>query len=64
MKIDLNQIGYYKYTTKNNFSDEFISEYPIHEGMMEYIKNNIDSVEIEYQNLKPKKINNKYIVLI
>lgn len=64
MKIDLNQIGYYKYITKNNPSTEFIGEYPIHDSVLEYIKNNIDKVEIEYQNLEPKKINNKLIVLI
>ena len=64
MKIDFKQIGYYKYKTKNNPNTNFINEYPIHEGILNYIKSKQDSIELEFQDSKPKKINNKFVVLI
>lgn len=64
MKIDVNQIGYYKYKSKNNPKIDYINEYPIHSDIINYVLKNPELIEIEYQNSEPKKINNKFVVLI
>ena len=56
-------IGYYKYETHNSTFNQFVSEYPITEEMINYI-NKLDYIKIEFDGNTPKLINNKLIVLI
>lgn len=59
----INNIGYYKYESKNETINQFLDYYPINKTILEYLKKE-KFIKYEFENNKPKTINGKLIVLI
>lgn len=57
------EIGFYKYSNKNQSIIDCISHYPINQSIEDYISNQ-EYVIIETENEKPKLLDGKVIVLI
>ena len=60
---NIQKIGYYKYETYNNKFSHLVSEYPITENMINYIKK-LNHIKIEFEGNSPKLINGKWITLV
>ena len=60
---NIQKIGYYKYETYNNKFSHLVSEYPITENMINYIKK-LNHIKIEFEGNSPKLINGKCITLV
>jgi hypothetical protein len=63
LRENIGKIGYYKYETSNTLFRNLVSEYPITEEMVKYIKK-LDNIKIEFEGNSPKLINGKLITLI
>jgi len=56
-------IGYFKYETHSSSFNEFVSEYPITDDIIKYIKK-LGYIKIEFDGNNPRLINDKLIALI
>jgi hypothetical protein len=63
LQKNIQKIGYYKYETSNNKFSHLVSEYPITENMINYIKK-LNHIKIEFEGNSPKLINGKWITLV
>jgi len=63
LQENIQKIGYYKYETSNKRFSHFVSEYPITEDMINYIKK-LTNIKIEFEGNSPKLINGKLVILV
>jgi len=63
LQENIQKIGYYKYETSNKRFSHLVSEYPITEDMINYIKK-LTNIKIEFEGNSPKLINGKLVILV